>query len=299
MSAGSVIGSNVRLALSNNGSVARFLRSKQGLFGVGTLLVLVLVSLAAPWISPFSGYDTSSPELLPPSSEHLMGTDDIGRDVLSVMLYGTGRTVFAGLISVLIAFCIGCTVGALAGYFGGWVEAVLMRVTELFQTLPALVLALFIVAIYGSNTVVLILVISLAIWPLEARIVYGQVLLYRSRPFVDAAITTGYRPFTVIVREILPNAMPPVMVQLSLDGGLALLYQVALNFLGFGSAKDPSWGQLMNVGQSYLSTAWWISIFPGVATSIAIVGFSLIGDAINRATSPYDHKPNIFRKQRR
>lgn len=286
---------NIRQVVQPGSNTGRFLRSRSAIFGLAIFAILILISLTAEWISPYSGYDTSAQELQPPNLSHWLGTDDIGRDVLSVMLHGTARTVFAGLVSVLIAFCIGCAVGALAGYFGGWVESVLMRITELFQTIPALVLALFIVAIYGSNTVVLILVIALAIWPLEARIVYGQVLLLRSRPFIDSAIATGYHPTRIIVKEILPNALPPVMVQLSLDGGLALLYQVALNFLGFGSAKEASWGQLMNVGQTYLSSAWWISIFPGVATSIAIIGFSLIGDAINRANSPYDHKPNFFR----
>lgn len=265
---------------------ARFKRTRTGPFGLVLLVLLAMVALLAPVLSPYAPTAVTGQSLQGPSGAHLMGTDNIGRDVLSVVIHGSRVSLVTGLLAAAIALVIGALVGGVAGYYRGPVESVLMRVTELFQTLPTLIIALFVLALWGSSQLIVIIVIGLAIWPLEARIVYGQFVLLREREFTQAAKAAGLRSRTIVFSEILPNAMPPVIVQTSLDVGLAILVQAGLSFLGLGDASQESWGQLLYVAQDYLQEAWWISVFPGAGICLAVLAFNLLGDGLNEVYNP-------------
>jgi peptide/nickel transport system permease protein len=215
-----------------------------------------------------------------------MGTDNVGHDLLSVVLYGGRASLAIGFFAALIAFLIGGTIGALAGYLRGPVELVLMRIAELFQTLPVVIVVLFIVAVLGASFWLLIGAVALAIWPLEARIVYGQFVTMSDRPFVTAARAADLSTAHIVLREILPNALPPVIVQVALDASLAILISAGLGFLGLSDPSVPSWGELLNRGQTYLDSAWWMSVFPGVAICIAVLGLNLLADGLNEAGNP-------------
>ena len=272
---------------------ARMLASRSGTVGLAVLVALVLVALLAPVFSPYSPNAIAGKSLLAPSGAHLMGTDNIGRDVLSVVIYGTRIALLMGLLSATLALAIGALVGGIAGYAGGFLETLLMRIAEMFQILPLMVLALFVVALWGSHLWLLVIAVTIAIWPLEARIVYGQVRALRDREFVQIARVAGASHLRILRREILPNALPPVIVQVSLDAGLAILIQTGLGFLGLGDPNAASWGQLLYTAQAYLSSAWWMSVFPGLAVAITIIAFSLLGDGFNEIYNPHQGRGKI------
>ena len=273
----------LRALLSTLRGVAR---TRSGRVGLAIMLLMVALAVAAPWIAPSGPLDLAGAALQPPSWLHPMGTDNVGHDLLSVVLYGGRASLSIGLFAALIAFLIGGTIGALAGYLRGPVELVLMRVAELFQTLPVVIVVLFIVAVLGTSFWLLIGAVALAIWPLEARIVYGQFVALSDRPFVAAARAADLSTAHIVLREILPNALPPVIVQVALDASLAILISAGLGFLGLSDPSVPSWGELLNRGQTYLDSAWWMSVFPGVAICIAVLGLNLLADGLNEAGNP-------------
>jgi peptide/nickel transport system permease protein len=248
--------------------------------------LMVLLSAAAPWIAPNGPLDLAGAALQPPSRLHPMGTDNVGHDLLSAVLYGGRASLAVGFFAALIAFLIGGTVGALAGTLRGPVELVLMRIAELFQTLPVIIVVLFVVAVLGAHFWLLIGAVALAIWPLEARIVFGQFVTLSDRPFVAAARAADLSTAHIVLREILPNALPPVIVQVALDASLAILIAAGLGFLGLSDPSVPSWGELLNRGQSYLDTAWWMSVFPGAVICITVLGLNLLADGLNDCFNP-------------
>ncbi|MEU6265192.1 ABC transporter permease [Saccharopolyspora shandongensis] len=271
----------------------RMRASRSGVIGMVLLIILIAVALFAPVISPFSPDEIAGRALRAPSSAHLMGTDNVGRDVFSVVLHGTRIALLMGLVSAALALLIGAVVGGIAGYAGGHVETLLMRVTEIFQIVPLMVLALFVVALWGSHLWLLVIAVTIAIWPLEARIVYAQVKSLKNREFVQVARVAGASHLRILGREILPNALPPVIVQVSLDAGLAILTQTSLGFLGLGDPNTASWGQLLYAAQDFLSSAWWMSVFPGLAVALAIVAFSLLGDGMNEIYNPHQRRGTV------
>ncbi len=244
------------------------------------------MALLDPWIAPFSPRQQVGASLLPPSLAFPMGTDNIGRDMFSLVLIGTRASLAIGICAALAALLVGGTVGMLAGYRRGATEAVLMRVTELFQTLPVIVVVLFAIALFGSSFWLLITAVALAIWPLEARLIYGQFINLRQREFVAAAIVADMPGWHIVLREILPNALPPVIVQVALDASLAILIESGLGFLGLSDANIVSWGQLLFTAQDYLETAWWMSVFPGLAICLAVIGLNLLADGLNEVIDP-------------
>ncbi len=262
------------------------MRTGAGRTGVIIITALALVSWFAPWIAPNGPIELADKSLLPPSRLHLMGTDNVGHDLFSVVLYGGRASLAIGFYAAAIAFLLGGTIGALAGYLRGPVEAVLMRIAELFQTLPVIVVVLFVVAMLGSSFWLLIGAVAVAIWPLEARIVYGQFVVLKEREFVAAAQAAGLSTSHIILREILPNALPPVIAQVALDAGLATLIAAGLGFLGLSDPSIPSWGEILNRGQSYLDNAWWMSVFPGAAICITVLGLNLLADGLNEIFDP-------------
>jgi peptide/nickel transport system permease protein len=264
----------------------RLLGTRYGAAGLLIMLVLTLVAVFAPWLAPYGPRQQVGVSLLPPSHAFLMGTDNIGRDMFSLVLISARASLLIGVTAALAALLVGGTVGMLAGYWRGPAEAVLMRLAELFQILPVIVVVLFAIALFGSSFWLLIGSVALAIWPLEARLVYGQFVNLRQREFVAAAIVADMPAWHIVLREILPNALPPVIVQVALDASLAILIESGLGFLGLSDANMVSWGQLLFPAQTYLQTAWWMSVFPGLAIAIAVIGLNLLADGLNEVVNP-------------
>jgi len=265
----------------------QFRRHRTGVFGLAVVGVLLLVALLAPWIAPTDPFTTSRAALQPPGTPgHLLGTDHLGRDVLSGIIWGARVSLVVGLAAAFTATVIGILVGAVAGYVGGWADELLMRVTELFQIIPRFVLALIVVAFFGSGLVNLILVIGILSWPQTARLVRSQFLRHRTLPYVDGARVVGMRAWRIIFVEILPNVLAPVIVVASLDIAQAILLEASLGFFGLGDPNLRSWGGMLNTAQQYVRIAWWMSVFPGLAISLAVLGFNLVGDGLNEATDP-------------
>jgi len=265
---------------------AQLLRTRHGSLGAGILIVMALVALTAGMIAPFDPLQQTQTSLSPPTAEYLFGTDNIGRDVFSQVVYGARSSLFVGLGAALAALLVGGTIGILAGYFQGPVEAVLMRVVELFQTLPVIILVLCAVALFGSNFWLLIAAVALAIWPMEARLVYGQYIKLRDREFIAAARVADLSTAHIMFREILPNAIQPVIVQVALDASIAILIEAGLGFLGLSDPDMVSWGRLLFVAQDYMDSAWWMSLFPGAAICLAVVGLNLFADGLNEVIDP-------------
>jgi peptide/nickel transport system permease protein len=201
-----------------------------------------------------------------------------------MVIYGSRSSLAIGITTALASLILGGTVGMLAGYYRGSVEMILMRIAELFQTLPAIIIVLFLVAFFGSNFWLLVTAVALAIWPLQARLVYGQFIRLRETDYVAAAIVAGLPARHVILREILPNAMQPITVQVALDASIAILIEAALGYLGISDPNMVSWGQMLYVAQNFLSTAWWMSVFPGVAICLAIIGLNMLADGLNEGS---------------
>jgi peptide/nickel transport system permease protein len=265
---------------------SRFFRTHYGFAGLAILALLVLIAIMAPLLAPFDPRRQVGESLMPPSWTYPMGTDNIGRDLFSLVLYGTRASLAIGFCAALAALLIGGTIGALAGYRRGLTETVLMRLAELFQTLPVIIVVLFAIALFGSSFWLLIAAVALAIWPLEARLIYGQFINLREREFVSAAIVADLSTPHIVLREILPNALPPVIVQVALDASLAILIESGLGFLGLSDPNMISWGQLLFAAQDFLNAAWWMSVFPGLAICIAIIGLNLLADGLNEVINP-------------
>lgn len=266
--------------------LARLNQTRYGSAGLAILAILLFVAIAAPLIAPFDPLRQVADSLTAPSWSHPMGTDNIGRDLLSLVIHGTRASLAIGFCAALAALLVGGTIGALAGYRRGVAETVLMRLAELFQTLPVIIVVLFAIALFGSSFWLLIAAVALAIWPLEARLIYGQFINLREREFVAAAIVADLSTTHIVLREILPNALPPVIVQVALDASLAILIESGLGFLGLSDPNMISWGQLLFAAQDFLNAAWWMSVFPGLAICIAIIGLNLLADGLNEVVNP-------------
>ena len=260
--------------------------TRHGAIGIVIMALLVLVALVAPFVAPYSPLQQTAASLAPPSSAYWFGTDNIGRDVFSLVMYGARSSLLVDLGAALAALLVGGTIGILAGYFRGPAEAVLMRVIELFQTLPVIMLVLCAIALFGSSFWLLIAAVALAIWPMEARLVYGQYIRLREREFIAASRVADLSTAHIIFREILPNAAQPIIVQVALDASIAILIEAGLGFLGLSDPSKVSWGQQLFVAQDHMSDAWWMSVFPGVAICLAVIGLNLCADGLNEAIDP-------------
>jgi peptide/nickel transport system permease protein len=242
----------------------------------------------APFISP---YDPNRQRLLEalqaPSAEHLLGTDENGRDVLSRILYGTRISLAAGIFSVSIALILGITTGLLSGYFGGKVDNIIMRFMDALLAFPTLVLALAITAALGPGLRNAMIAIGIVGTPIFARLTRGQVLSVREREFVEAARTLGAGHLRIMLTHILPNVMAPLIVQMSLSVAVAILAEATLSFLGLGvQPPEPSWGSMVSRGKDYLDLAPWLAFAPGGAIFLAVMGFNFVGDAVRDALDP-------------
>jgi len=251
------------------------------------LLATLTAALFAPLLAGHDPYAGGDDALLPPLSPgHLLGTDDLGRDVWAETVFGTRVSLAVGLSTALVGSLIGVAVGAAAGWWGSLPDAVLMRVTEFFQTLPRLVLALIVIALFGPGIAKVIVVITVLAWPQTARVVRASVATLRSAPFVDAARVGGMPAGALVVREILPNVLAPVVVLAALDVATAILLESGLGFFGLGDPNLVSWGAMLNEAQQYLRSAWWMAVFPGAAIAATVLAFNRLGDALNAAARP-------------
>ncbi len=265
----------------------RYQRNRLGLAGLGIVLGLGVIALFAPVLAPFEPTGTSLDSLRSPGAPgHPLGTDDLGRDILSGVIWGARVSLIVGITAAATAVLIGIVIGAVAGYYGRWADAVLMRITELFQTVPRFVLALLVVALFGRGLTKLVIVIGVLAWPQAARLVRGQFLAHTSAAYVDAARALGLPAWRIIFSEVLPNVLAPVVVLGSLDVAQAILLEASLGFFGLGDPNLVSWGGMLNNAQAYLREAWWMSVFPGLGIALAVVGFNLVGDGLNDAINP-------------
>ncbi|WP_053206626.1 ABC transporter permease [Jiangella muralis] len=263
----------------------RFLGHPPAVAGLVILIVVVLVAVAADWIAPYDPQAVSQALLEPPSGEHLLGTDTVGRDILSQIIHGGRVSLIVALVTGLGTLVIGSLVGAVAGFYGGRVDAVLMRIAEVFQVIPSFALALIIVAVLGANLAYICAALVMALWPQMARLVRGEVLRIMTTDMVAAARTVGHSNRRIIMSDVLPNALPPLIVQTTIDLGSAILLQAGLAFLGLGDPSNLSWGDILQQAQRDLS-AWWMSVPAGVVIFLVVLAANFVGDGLNRALRP-------------
>ncbi len=266
----------------------RLRRNRMAMAGLTLVLGLFAVAVLAHWLAPYDPTLINLKEvLMPPSPTHLLGTDTLGRDVLSRVIYGARISLLVGFVAVGLATLIGVLVGALAGYYGGVVDAVLMRLVDLMLCFPTLFLILAVIAVLGPSIWNIMVVIGVTGWMGVARLVRAEFLSLREREFVVAARALGASDARLIWRHLLPNALTPVMVSATLGVAGAILTESALSFLGLGvQAPTPSWGNILTMGKDNLEIAWWLSVFPGLAILVTVMSYNLLGEGIREAIDP-------------
>jgi peptide/nickel transport system permease protein len=255
--------------------------------GLVIFLLLLITALIGPVLAPFDPQRVGiGPGVTPPEVTYLMGTDELGRDVFSRAVFGIRVSLFVGVVAALIATCVGVLVGSLAGFWGGLVDHALMRITEVFQVIPAFFLAVVLVALFGTSVFNIVFAISVLSWPIIARITRSEFLSLRSRQYVDAARLSGASNARLIFGEILPNASGPIIVSATLLVGRAILIESGLSFLGLGDLNRVSLGVMLFQSRPYVQFAWWIAMFPGMLIFLAVLSTNLIGDGLNDVMKP-------------
>jgi peptide/nickel transport system permease protein len=266
----------------------RFARNRGALIGFVVIVVVALMALLAPELFPTDPLRiVGQPELWPGEDAAFpLGTDSLGRDILAMIVHGARATLLIGLFASLVATLIGVTVGAVAGYFGGWIDEIVMRLSELFQTIPNLIFVLTIVVILGSTLTNIVIAIGIVSWTPIARMTRAEFLSLRDREFVQACRSMGMGDLRIIASEILPNALPPVIVLSSLIVAGAILFESAVSFLGLGDPNLASWGRLVGDGRQLIRSSWYVCAIPGVAIMVTVLCLNLIGDGLNDALNP-------------
>ena len=264
-----------------------FVASRFGIAGLAILALVTLAAIFAPVLAPADPFAIgAAPFLHPGAAGHPLGTDHLGRDVLSQLLYGAQLSLSIGLVAAGISAIVGIVVGGVAGYFGGWVDLLLSRITDMFLIIPAFFLIIIIVATLGSGILYVMVVIGLTSWPTNARLMRSQVLTLRERTFVSALTALGESRWRILVRHIIPNGIQPVIANSSLQIASAILIEAGLSFLGLGDPNRASWGRMIYDGSTSILAAWWPSVFAGIAILITVMAFYLIGDGLAYALSP-------------
>ncbi len=266
----------------------RLLKKKLAVAGLVIVLLLFVVAFLAPYISPYApdAIDTSE-VLCPPSPAHLLGTDELGRDVLSRIFHGAGVSLSVGFVAVGISTMIGIFLGALAGYYGGLVDRIIMRFVDIMLCFPSFFLILAVIAFVGPSIYNIMIVIGVTSWMGVSRLVRAEFLTLKERDFVVAAVSQGASDLRIIFLHVLPNAMAPVLVSATLGVAAAVLVESGLSFLGIGvQPPDPSWGNMLTEGKDNIEIAWWLSVFPGLAILVTVMGYNLLGEGIRDALDP-------------
>lgn len=266
----------------------RFIRNRLAVAGTVVVLSLFTVSMAAPLLSPYDPSDIDIKQILMgPSSAHLLGTDQLGRDVLSRMIWGSRISLKVGFVAVGIATTIGIVFGAISGYYGGWVDSLMMRFVDIMLCFPAFFLILAVIAFLEPSIWNIMIVIGITGWMGIARLVRAEFLSLREREFVLSARALGASDMRIIFRHILPNAMAPILVSATLGVAGAILTESALSFLGIGvQPPTPSWGNILTAGKDNIEIAWWLSLFPGLAILTTVLGYNLLGEGIRDSLDP-------------
>ena len=266
----------------------RFRRNKLAMLGALIILSLAVVAIIAPFVAPFNpDQQDVLHRLEPPSRKHLLGTDDLGRDLLSRIIYGTRVSLLVGFVAIGIAIVIGSILGLLSGYFGGWLDTTIMRLVDIMLCFPTFFLILMVIAFLEPNIWNVMAVIGLTGWPGLTRLVRGECLSVREREFVQAARVLGLSNIRVMFVHLLPNVMAPILVTATLGIGGAILTESALSFLGLGvQPPTPSWGNILTAGKDYLTVAWWLSLYPGLAILITVLAYNLLGEGLRDVLDP-------------
>ena len=275
-------------------ALKRLARRRTAVFGLGVVVVVLLAALFAPWIAPFDPLEQDiNQRLKEPGWQtaagrvHLLGTDHLGRDILARVIFGSRIALVVGLSAVLISGVLGMAVGLVSGYFGGKVDDFFMRLADVQLAFPFILLAIAVIGVLGPSLRNIIVVIGVSSWVVYARVVRGEVLSIREREFVQAAIALGSRDGRVLVRHVLPNAFTPWLVVATLDMARVIVIESALSFLGLGvQPPTPTWGGMLADGRVYLSTAWWLATFPGLAILVTVLGINLLGDGLRDTLDP-------------
>ncbi|MFW5331714.1 ABC transporter permease [Hydrogenophaga sp. ZJX-1] len=261
----------------------RFCRNKGAVFGLIVLMLVALVTVLGPFVAQHDPWDMVGMPFAQPLAEQGMplGTDTLGRDILSGIVAGARVSLLIGVVSTVVSLLIGVSIGAISGYFGGWVDATLMRFTELFQAIPSFALAIVLVAIFEPSVQSIVAAIAVVSWPPVARLVRSEFLTLRQRDFVAAAQLAGQSTPRIILTQILPNAASPIVVMASLMVATAILLESSLSFLGLGDPNQMSWGYMVGSARTVLRQAWWMAVFPGLAILLTVLALNLVGEGLN------------------
>ena len=274
--------------------LTRLARRRTALFGLVVVVVVMLVALFAPWFSPFDPLEQEiTQRLRAPGWQdasgrvHVLGTDHLGRDILARIVHGSRIALVVGFAAVAISGVLGMAIGLVSGYFGGRIDDLFMRLADIQLAFPFILLAIAVIGVLGPSLKNIIVVIGVSSWVVYARVVRGEVLSLREREFVQAAVALGSRDWRVLLRHVLPNAFTPWLVVATLDMARVIVVESALSFLGLGvQPPTPTWGGMLADGRVYLSTAWWLATFPGLAILVTVLGINLLGDGLRDTLDP-------------
>ena len=265
-------------------------KKNSAFLGLLIILFMFIIAFLSPLVVTYKPYQTNlkaGQRLKAPSKEHLLGTDDLGRDILSRMVYGARVSLSVGFVAVGISVIIGVVLGAVSGYYGGWIDILIMRVVEIVMCFPRIFLILMLLAFLGPNIIMVMAVIGFTGWTGLARLVRAEFLSLKERDYVLAARALGASNLRIIFKHILPNALAPVYVSATLGVGGAILIESALSFLGLGvQVPTPSWGNILTSGMHYIESAWWLMLFPGLAILITVLSYNLLGEGIREILDP-------------
>jgi peptide/nickel transport system permease protein len=264
-----------------------FARNPSAIAGIVILGLVVLVAIAGPWLYPADPFEIRAAPMTPPFTEEAwLGTDYLGRDVLTTLIYGGRVSLIVGVVAALLSVTIGLAVGAFAGFYGGRIDDVLMRITEFFQVLPSLLFAMVVVSLFSPTLLTVTIAIGIVSWTGTARLTRGEFLKHRGLEFVRAERAIGARNPRIMWKVILPNAFPPLIVSAALAVGTAILFEAGLAFLGLGDPNAMSWGLMIGSSRQYVLSCWWAVAFPGIAIFLTVLAVNLIGDGLNDALNP-------------
>jgi len=265
----------------------RYCRNRGAVFGLFFLIILGTIAISADWVTKYGPMDTGiGRPLQAPTGNYLMGTDDLARDIFSGVVHGARVSLMVGFTAALTATLLGVIIGSISGYFGGTTDYMLMKLCELFQSVPRFLFALVIVVFFGNTIWNVVVVIGILSWPRTGRLVRAEFLRLRETEFVMAARAIGMNSMRIIFREIVPNVMHVVLVTASLEVGAAIITEASLSYLGAGDPNLMSWGRMLQNAQMFLRRAWWLSVFPGCAIFLTVLSMNLIGDGLNDALNP-------------
>ncbi len=263
-------------------------RNPAAMTGLAIIIALIVIAIFAPFIAPYDPLQQNFRKALqPPSAEHLFGTDDVGRDILSRVIYGARISLRVGLIAVSISLSLGVLLGLIAGYYGGWVDTLISQVTDILLAFPGLLLALAIIAVLGPSLFNVMIAVGIGNIPVYIRVTRASTLSVRERDYVLAARTIGCRETGIMLRYVLPNVVPPILVLATLGVAGAILTAAGLSFIGLGAQPPtPEWGAMLTQGRQYLQRAWWFTLFPGLAIMVTVLAINTFGDALRDALDP-------------